>query len=111
MSRLPLYERVESVLAGDIADGSLPPESQLPPEEGLIERFKVSRTTGPPACPAADEEARAVGGQAKTEHQQAASRAQGLPVPSARQDDRPAKPGVGSRRNVHTDAARVFVPG
>ena len=30
---------------GDIADGSLPPETQLPPEEGLIERFKVSRTT------------------------------------------------------------------
>src|SRR2546429_3342302 len=45
MSRLPLYERVESVLAGDIADGSLPPETQLPPEEGLVERFKVSRTT------------------------------------------------------------------
>jgi len=45
MSRSPLYERVESVLAGDIADGSLPPETQLPPEEGLIERFKVSRTT------------------------------------------------------------------
>src|SRR5258707_1954883 len=45
MSRLPLYERVESVLAGDIADGSLPPETQLPPEQGLIERFKVSRTT------------------------------------------------------------------
>src|SRR5689334_22348541 len=50
----------------------------------------------PPAGPAADEEARAVGGQAKTEHQQAASRAQGLPVPSARQDDRSAEPGVGS---------------
>jgi len=33
------------VLAGDIADGSLPPETQLPPEEGLVERFKVSRTT------------------------------------------------------------------
>jgi GntR family transcriptional regulator len=45
MSRLPLYDRVESALAGDIADGSLPPETQLPPEEGLIERFKVSRTT------------------------------------------------------------------
>src|ERR1700737_4385751 len=45
MSRSPLYERVESVLAGDIADGSLPPETQLPPEEGLVERFKVSRTT------------------------------------------------------------------
>jgi GntR family transcriptional regulator len=45
MSRSPLYERVESVLAADIADGSLLPEAQLPPEEGLIERFKVSRTT------------------------------------------------------------------
>src|SRR6516164_7407538 len=45
MSRSPLYERVESVLAGDIADGSLLPETQLPPEDGLVERFKVSRTT------------------------------------------------------------------
>jgi GntR family transcriptional regulator len=33
------------VLAGDIADGSLPPETQLPSEDGLVERFKVSRTT------------------------------------------------------------------
>ena len=45
MSRSPLYERVESVLAGDIADGGLPPEAQLPSEDGLVERFKVSRTT------------------------------------------------------------------
>src|SRR6267378_3651969 len=45
MSRSPLYERVESVLAGDIADGSLPPETQLPAEGGLTARFKVSRTT------------------------------------------------------------------
>jgi len=45
MSPSPLYERVESVLAAGIADGSLPPETQLPPEEGLIARFKVSRTT------------------------------------------------------------------
>jgi GntR family transcriptional regulator len=45
MSRSPLYEHVESVLAGDIADGGLPPETQLPSEDGLIERFKVSRTT------------------------------------------------------------------
>ena len=34
----------------------------------------------------------AVGGQAKAEHQQAAPRAQGLPVPSAWQDDRPGEP-------------------
>src|SRR6201990_872423 len=45
MPRSPLYERVEPVLSGDIADGSVPPETQLPPEEGLTERFKVSRTT------------------------------------------------------------------
>jgi GntR family transcriptional regulator len=45
MSRSPLYERVESVLASDIADGSLPPETQLPSEDGLVARFKVSRTT------------------------------------------------------------------
>ena len=45
MSKSPLYERVESVLASDIADGSFPPETQLPPEEGLIERFEISRTT------------------------------------------------------------------
>ena len=45
MSRSPLYERVEFVLAGDIADGSLPPETQLASEDGLIERFNVSRTT------------------------------------------------------------------
>jgi GntR family transcriptional regulator len=45
MSPIPLYENVESALAADIADGTMPPETQLPPEEGLIERFKVSRTT------------------------------------------------------------------
>jgi transposase-like protein len=43
-----------------------------------------------------DEEARAVGGPAEAEHRQTPSRAQGLPVPSARQDYRPAEPGVGS---------------
>src|SRR2546423_15002739 len=47
-----------------------------------------------PARPAADEKARAVGGQAEAEHQQAASRAQGLPIPSARQAGRHAKPDV-----------------
>src|ERR1700752_1465578 len=45
MSRSPLYELVESVLAGVIAGGSFPPETQLPPEDGLVERFRVSRTT------------------------------------------------------------------
>jgi GntR family transcriptional regulator len=45
MSQLPLYARVEAVLAGDIADGNLAPETQLPSEDGLVTRFKVSRTT------------------------------------------------------------------
>ena len=50
---------------------------------------------GPPARPAADEKARAVGGQTEAEYQQAASRAQGLPIPPARQDNRPGEPSVG----------------
>jgi putative transposase len=33
-----------------------------------------------------------MGGHAEAKYQQAASRAQGLPIPSARQDDRPAEP-------------------
>ena len=49
-----------------------------------------------PTRAAADAEARAVGSQAEAKHQQAASRAQGLSVPSARQNDRPAEPSVGS---------------
>jgi GntR family transcriptional regulator len=44
MSR-SLYERVESVLADDIAHGSFPPETQLSSEDDLDERFKVCRTT------------------------------------------------------------------
>lgn len=42
---LPLYAKVEAVLAASIADGSLPPGSQLPPEDSLVQRFDVSRTT------------------------------------------------------------------
>src|ERR1700720_1627024 len=49
----------------------------------------------PPTRPAADAQARAMGGQAEAEHQQAASRAPGLPVPSARQNDRSTEPSVG----------------
>ncbi|MHC5234284.1 GntR family transcriptional regulator [Brucella sp. LJL56] len=41
----PLYARVETSLAGDIAAGILPTGSQLPPEDRLIKRFGVSRTT------------------------------------------------------------------
>jgi GntR family transcriptional regulator len=40
-----LYARVESVLAAEIADGSLKPGDQLPTEDSLIARFEVSRIT------------------------------------------------------------------
>ena len=42
---MPLYARVEAVLASSIANGALAPGSRLPPEDKLIERFGVSRTT------------------------------------------------------------------
>ncbi|WP_140861395.1 GntR family transcriptional regulator [Myxococcus xanthus] len=41
----PLYAKVEMTLASEIADAVLPPGSQLPSEDRLIERFGVSRTT------------------------------------------------------------------
>jgi GntR family transcriptional regulator len=41
----PLYARIESVLASDIAAGALLPGSQLPTEDSLIARFEVSRIT------------------------------------------------------------------
>lgn len=41
----PLYAKVEAALASDISAGILAPCSQLPPEDSLIERFGVSRTT------------------------------------------------------------------
>src|SRR5215469_7726852 len=62
---------------------------QPPASGGAVARGDFDR---PSTRPAADEEARAMGSQAEAEHQQAASRAQGLPIPSARQDDRPAEP-------------------
>jgi GntR family transcriptional regulator len=40
-----LYSRVETVLAGDIADGDLKVGDQLPTENRLISRFGVSRIT------------------------------------------------------------------
>jgi GntR family transcriptional regulator len=42
---LPLYARVESALAAEITKGTLPPGSQLPTEDELIEKFEVSRIT------------------------------------------------------------------
>jgi GntR family transcriptional regulator len=41
----PLYAKVEAALAADISTAALPAGSQLPPEDRLIERFGVSRTT------------------------------------------------------------------
>src|ERR1700740_668660 len=40
-----LYSRVETVLAGEIADGDLKVGDQLPTEDSLIARFGVSRIT------------------------------------------------------------------
>lgn len=44
-SALPLYAQLEAALAGEIDEGLLEAGSQLPPEESLIQRFAVSRTT------------------------------------------------------------------
>src|SRR5579859_4965288 len=44
-SRSPLYAQVEAALAETIANGTLSPGSQLPPEDSLMQRFAVSRTT------------------------------------------------------------------
>lgn len=44
-SALPLYAQVESILAGEITNGTFSPGSQLPNEDELIERYGVSRTT------------------------------------------------------------------
>jgi len=41
----PLYAKIELTLASEVAAGVLPPGSQLPTEDRLIERFGVSRTT------------------------------------------------------------------
>jgi GntR family transcriptional regulator len=41
----PLYAKVEATLASEIAGAILARGSQLPPEDSLIERFGVSRTT------------------------------------------------------------------
>ena len=44
-SPLPLYAQLESLLAAEIAAGTLPPGSRLPNEEELVKRYAVSRTT------------------------------------------------------------------
>src|SRR5690242_8366648 len=44
-SPLPLYAQLESILAAEIAAGTLSPGGRLPNEEQLVERYGVSRTT------------------------------------------------------------------
>jgi GntR family transcriptional regulator len=44
-SALPLYAQLEAALAAEIAAGLLEQGGQLPPEESLVQRFEVSRTT------------------------------------------------------------------
>src|SRR5271165_7104954 len=75
---------------------------------GAVARGDFCRAS---AHPTADAQAGSFRHQAEAEHQQAASRAQDLPLPAARQDDRPAEPGVGERHYVHPDAPRVSVSG
>lgn len=45
MNPTPLYAQVEAALASGIADGTWPPGTQLPPEDDLVARFEISRTT------------------------------------------------------------------
>lgn len=44
-SALPLYAQLEAALVTEIDEGLLKQGSQLPPEDSLIQRFAVSRTT------------------------------------------------------------------
>jgi GntR family transcriptional regulator len=45
MNEIPLYGKVEGVLASEIARGDLTPGDRLPSEDQLLERFGVSRIT------------------------------------------------------------------
>jgi GntR family transcriptional regulator len=45
MNDVPLYGKVEEVLAAEIAAGELQPEDRLPSEDELLTRFGVSRIT------------------------------------------------------------------
>jgi len=45
MADVPLYSKVEEVLASEIARGDLQPGDRLPSEEELLSRFDVSRIT------------------------------------------------------------------
>jgi len=41
----PLYAQVETSIASEITHGALPVGSQLPPEDRLMDRYQISRTT------------------------------------------------------------------
>ena len=45
MADIPLYGKVEEVLASEIARGELKPGDRLPSEDELLVRFGVSRIT------------------------------------------------------------------
>src|SRR3984957_3838282 len=45
MVKVPLYGKVEEVLASEIARGDLQPGDRLPSEDELLSRFDVSRIT------------------------------------------------------------------
>ena len=45
MAEIPLYGKIEEVLASEIAQGELQPGDRLPSEDQLLERFGVSRIT------------------------------------------------------------------
>jgi GntR family transcriptional regulator len=45
LGNIPFYTKIEAVLASEISTSVLPPSSQLPTENRLIERFGASRTT------------------------------------------------------------------
>jgi GntR family transcriptional regulator len=44
-SHVPLHAQVEASLVRSMTGGELPPGARLPPEDSLIERYAVSRTT------------------------------------------------------------------
>src|SRR3954451_7778654 len=82
---------------------------RLPQDDGLAAPGGSCRQSqaGPPA----DASDGSAGDLAEARHQQAEPRAQGLSVPAARPEDRPAQPGVGDRYHVDTVGEfRTLVP-
>jgi hypothetical protein len=79
-----------------------------------IRRLMRKLGRGWPKVPAAEPLERpdeGVGDQAEAGHQQAASGTQDLSVSAARNDDRPAEPGMGRGYHLHSDAPGFSVSG